>query len=193
VSDRVPIEVTVNGAPRSVEVAVTETLLDALRWDLDLTGSKECCAEGECGACTVLVGDRSVNSCLVLAVEADGMEITTIEGLAGDGGRLSRLQEAFLDAGAVQCGFCIPGMVVSAQALLAENPHPSPAEVREGLAGNLCRCGGYQRIVDAVLHAAEPQPLADAGNGSFTHVFGARTQVKLPLPEGTATPSEASA
>lgn len=173
-SDRVPIEVTVNGAPRSVEVAVTETLLDALRWDLDLTGSKECCAEGECGACTVLVGDRSVNSCLVLAVEADGMEITTIEGLAGDGGRLSRLQESFLDAGAVQCGFCIPGMVVSAQALLAENAHPSPAEVREGLAGNLCRCGGYQRIVDAVLRTARVESL-DAG-------------VRAP-----ATPSEASA
>jgi carbon-monoxide dehydrogenase small subunit len=174
VSDRLPVRLTVNGSEREIEVAVTETLLDALRWDLDLTGSKECCAEGECGACTVLVGDRSVNSCLVLAVEADGMEITTIEGLAGDGGRLSRLQEAFLDAGAVQCGFCIPGMVVSAQALLAENPHPSPAEVREGLAGNLCRCGGYQRIVDAVLRAARVESL-DAG-------------VRAP-----ATPSEASA
>ena len=160
-SDRLPVQVTVNGVPRTVEVAVTETLLDALRRDLDLTGSKECCAEGECGACTVLVGDRSVNSCLVLAVEADGMAITTIEGLgsgAEDGGRLSRLQEAFLDAGAVQCGFCIPGMVVSAQALLAENPHPTEAEVREGLAGNLCRCAGYQRIVDAVLLAAGTEP-----------------------------------
>ena len=155
-SDRVPVDVTVNGVPRTVEVAVTETLLDALRWDLDLPGSKECCAEGECGACTVLIGDRSVNSCLVLAVEADGMEITTIEGL-GNGGRLNRLQEAFLDTGAVQCGFCIPGMVVSAQALLAENPHPTPADVREGLAGNLCRCAGYQRIVDAVLRAADAE------------------------------------
>jgi carbon-monoxide dehydrogenase small subunit len=157
VSDRLPVRVTVNGVPRKIEVSTAETLLDALRWDLDLTGSKECCAEGECGACTVLVGDRSVNACLVLAVEADGMELTTIEGLQ-DGGRLSRLQDAFLDAGAVQCGFCIPGMVVSAQALLKENPNPSPAEVREGLAGNLCRCAGYQRIVDAVLRAAGDAP-----------------------------------
>src|SRR3954453_13502094 len=153
-SDRVAVEVTVNGVDRSVEVSSSETLLDALRWDLDLTGSKECCAEGECGACTVLIDGRSVNSCLVLAVEADGMDITTIEGL-DSGGRLSRLQDAFLEKAAVQCGFCIPGMVMSAQALLAQNPHPSEVEVREGLAGNLCRCAGYQRIVDAVLLAAE--------------------------------------
>jgi aerobic carbon-monoxide dehydrogenase small subunit len=148
------VEVTVNGGPRSVEVSSTETLLDALRWDLDLTGSKECCAEGECGACTVLIDGRAVNSCLVLAVEADGMDITTIEGLESRDG-LSRLQDAFLEKGAVQCGFCIPGMVMSAQALLQENPHPTEVEVREGLAGNLCRCAGYQRIVDAVLLAAE--------------------------------------
>jgi carbon-monoxide dehydrogenase small subunit len=156
-SDGFPIEVTVNGGPRAVEVSSTETLLDALRWDLDLTGSKECCAEGECGACTVLIDGRAVNSCLVLAVEADGMDITTIEGLES-GGRLSRLQDAFLEKGAVQCGFCIPGMVMSAEALLAQNPHPSEVEVREGLAGNLCRCAGYQRIVDAVLLAAEGEP-----------------------------------
>jgi len=153
VSDTYPVLVTVNGADRSVEVSSTETLLDALRWDLGLTGSKECCAEGECGACTVLIGGRAVNSCLVLAVEADGLNITTIEGAESDG-RLSRLQDAFLEAGAVQCGFCIPGMVMSAQALLDDNPHPSPEEVREGLAGNLCRCAGYQRIVSAVLRAA---------------------------------------
>ena len=152
--DRYPVQLTVNGAPRTVEVDSTETLLDALRWDLDLTGSKECCAECECGACTVLVGDRAVNSCLVLAVEADGLDLTTVEGLA-DGGRLSRLQDAFLEKGAVQCGFCIPGMVVAAQALLNEHPQPTAAEVREGLAGNLCRCAGYQRIVDAVLLAAD--------------------------------------
>jgi aerobic-type carbon monoxide dehydrogenase small subunit (CoxS/CutS family) len=155
--DRYPVQLTVNGAPRTVEVSSTETLLDALRWDLDLTGSKECCAEGECGACTVLVGDRAINSCLVLAVEAEGLELTTVEGLE-DGGRLSRLQDAFLEKGAVQCGFCIPGMVVAAQALLNENPHPSEPEVREGLAGNLCRCAGYQRIVDAVLLAADGEP-----------------------------------
>jgi aerobic carbon-monoxide dehydrogenase small subunit len=156
-ANRFPIEVTVNGGPRTVDVGTTETLLDALRWDLDLTGSKECCAEGECGACTVLIDGRAVNSCLVLAVEADGMDITTIEGLES-GGRLSRLQDAFLEKGAVQCGFCIPGMVMSAQALLAQNPHPDEVEVREGLAGNLCRCAGYQRIVDAVLLAAEGEP-----------------------------------
>jgi carbon-monoxide dehydrogenase small subunit len=154
------VELTVNGAPRAVEVSSTETLLDALRWDLDLTGSKECCAEGECGACTVLIDGRAVNSCLVLAVEAGGMDLITIEGLAPGGG-LSRLQDAFLAKGAVQCGFCIPGMVMSAQALLRQNPHPSEVEVREGLAGNLCRCAGYQRIVDAVLLAAETEPTGE--------------------------------
>jgi carbon-monoxide dehydrogenase small subunit len=157
VSDRYDIHLTVNDEPRTVEVAVTETLLDALRWDLDLTGSKECCAEGECGACTVLIGGRAVNSCLVLAAEADGLDVTTVEGLEA-GGRLSRVQDAFLERGAVQCGFCIPGMVMAAQALLRENPRPSPGEVREGLAGNLCRCAGYQRIVDAVLLAADEGP-----------------------------------
>ena len=152
-----PLRLTVNGAPRSVDVPSASTLLDALRWDLELTGSKECCAEGECGACTVLVDGRAVNSCLVLAVEADGMDVTTIEGLSSGGG-LSRLQDAFLETGAIQCGFCIPGMVMSAQALLATTPRPTPEEVREGLAGNLCRCGGYQRIVDAVLLAADEGP-----------------------------------
>src|SRR3954464_2597382 len=147
-SDRVAVEVTVNGGPRTVEVSTTETLLDALRWDLDLTGSKECCAEGECGACTVLIEGRAVNSCLVLAVEADGMDVTTIEGLE-DGGRLSRLQDAFLETGPIRWCFSIRGMVVAAQAVLAENPQPSVAEIREGLAGNLCRCAGYQRIVAA--------------------------------------------
>jgi aerobic-type carbon monoxide dehydrogenase small subunit (CoxS/CutS family) len=160
-ADGFPIEVTVNGGPRTVEVSSSETLLDALRWDLDLTGSKECCAEGECGACTVLIDGQAVNSCLVLAVEADGMDITTIEGLEA-GSRLSRLQDAFLEKGAVQCGFCIPGMVMSAQALLDENPHPSEVEVREGLSGNLCRCAGYQRIVDAVLLAAEAEPAGES-------------------------------
>jgi carbon-monoxide dehydrogenase small subunit len=149
-----PVRLAVNGEPRTMEVAATQTLLDALRWELDLTGSKECCAEGECGACTVLVDGQAVNSCLVLAVEAEGLDVTTIEGLESEG-RLSGLQDAFLQTGAIQCGFCIPGMVMAAQALLNENPSPTPADVREGLAGNLCRCAGYQRIVDAVLLAAE--------------------------------------
>ena len=142
----------VNGQPRTLEVAPHHTLLRALRDELDLTGTKECCTEGECGACTVLVDGRSVDSCLVLAVELDGSEVTTIEGLAGD--ELDPLQQAFLDSGAVQCGFCIPGMLVAAKAFLAEAPAPTRAEVLEAMSGNLCRCGGYARIVDAVLAAA---------------------------------------
>lgn len=147
-------DLVVNGTRHSVEVAVHHTLLDVLRFQLDLTGSKECCAEGECGACTVIVDGRLVNSCLVLAVEVDGQEITTIEGLGAEG-RLNPVQDAFLATGAVQCGFCIPGMVMSAHYLLEHNPDPSTEEVREGLSGNLCRCAGYTRITDAVLTAAK--------------------------------------
>ncbi len=148
-----PIVLTVNGRPRAIEVAVHHTLLDVLRDDLGLTGTKECCLVGECGACTVLIDGLSVDSCLVLAVEADGTEVTTVEGLAGDG-RLHPLQQAFLDEGAAQCGFCIPGQLLAARALLDQNPHPTRAEVEEGLAGNLCRCAGYQQIIEAVLAAA---------------------------------------
>jgi len=148
-----PATLTVNGRRHALELVAHATLLDVLRDDLELTGSKECCAEGECGACTVLVDGRAVNSCLMLAVEAEGAEVTTIEGLAQDGG-LSPIQEAFLERGAVQCGFCIPGMVMAAHYLLLENPHPTLAEVREGLSGNLCRCAGYNQICDAVLAAA---------------------------------------
>lgn len=164
-TDRCRVDLTVNGAPRSFQTSTSDTLLDALRWDLDLTGTKECCAEGECGACTVLVSGQAVDACLVLAVEADGMDVTTIEGLES-GGRLTRLQDAFLQTGAVQCGFCIPGMVMSARALLEQNPHPRPDEVREGLAGNLCRCAGYQRIVDAVLLTAG-ETAGDGGTGKL--------------------------
>jgi carbon-monoxide dehydrogenase small subunit len=148
------IELTVNGHRRAIEVAVHHTLLDVLRDDLGLTGAKECCLVGECGACTVILDGRTVDSCLVLAVEADGTEITTVEGLAVDQG-LSRLQQAFLDKGAVQCGFCIPGQLLSAQALLADNPHPTVPEIQEGLAGNLCRCGCYGQITEAVRATAE--------------------------------------
>ncbi|NJD29086.1 MAG: (2Fe-2S)-binding protein [Chloroflexi bacterium] len=137
-----------------MQVAAHRTLLDVLRDDLRLTGAKECCLVGECGACTVILDGRTVDSCLVLAVEADGSEITTAEGLASNG-RLTPLQEAFLDEGAVQCGFCIPGQVVSAHALLAANPDPTLEEIQEGLAGNLCRCGCYWQISDAVLATAE--------------------------------------
>ena len=149
-----PIELTVNGRRRRLDVAAHHSLLDVLRDDLELTGTKECCLVGECGACTVRLDGRIVDSCLVLAVEVDGSDVTTIEGLTPEG-RLGALQEAFLDRGAVQCGFCIPGQVVAADDLLRRIPHPTPAEVQEGLAGNLCRCGCYGQITDAVLAAAE--------------------------------------
>jgi carbon-monoxide dehydrogenase small subunit len=149
----IAIALTVNGRARTVEVEPHHTLLDALRDDLGLTGTKECCLVGECGACTVLLDGRTVDACLVLAVEADGTTITTVEGLAVDG-RLSALQQAFLDTGAAQCGFCIPGQLVSAQALLSTTPNPSRAEVEEGIAGNLCRCAGYEQIMEAILLAA---------------------------------------
>lgn len=153
-SARLPIEMTVNGRPYALEVVVHHTLLDVLRDDLGLIGTKECCMVGECGACTVIVDGRTVNSCLMLAVEADGSEILTVEGLATEG-ELSPLQKAFLNHGAAQCGFCIPGQLVSAHALLTRNPHPTPEEVQEALAGNLCRCAGYEQITEAVLAAAE--------------------------------------
>jgi Aerobic-type carbon monoxide dehydrogenase, small subunit CoxS/CutS homologs len=148
------INIVVNGRGRALEVAVHHTLLDVLRDDLELTGTKECCLVGECGACTVVVDGRIVDSCLMLAVEADGAEILTVEGLAQDG-QLSPLQQAFLDKGAVQCGFCTPGQLMAAQALLDGNADPSVAEIQEGLAGNLCRCGCYFQITEAVLSAAE--------------------------------------
>jgi carbon-monoxide dehydrogenase small subunit len=150
------IDLTVNGRTRSIDVAPHHTLLEVLRQDLGLTGTKECCLVGECGACTVLVDDVSVDSCLMFAVEADGAIVTTVEGLA-TGDRLHPLQEAFLQTGAAQCGFCIPGQLVAAQALLALNPHPTRVEVEEGLAGNLCRCAGYGQIIEAVLAAAEAE------------------------------------
>jgi carbon-monoxide dehydrogenase small subunit len=151
------IHVTVNGSERDVETASNTTVLDFLREGLRLTGTKECCDLGECGACTVLVGGRAVNACLVLAGESDGTEITTIEGLAAEG-KLSTLQDAFLAAGAVQCGFCIPGQVMAAQHLLERIPHPTIEEVREGLSGNLCRCGGYLQICEAVVAAGQSHP-----------------------------------
>ena len=152
-SGRIPIELTVNGRRRSVDVLAHHTLLEVLREDLALTGAKECCLVGECGACTVIVNGRSVDSCLMLGVEAEGSEVTTVEGLALDG-HLSPVQQAFLDSGAAQCGFCIPGQVVSAHALLADVPNPTRAQVEEGLAGNLCRCAGYEQIIEAVQAAA---------------------------------------
>ena len=147
---------TVNAHDHPVSAPAHQTLLDALRDSLRLTGTKECCAEGECGACTVLVDGEAVCSCLVMAAEMPGHEITTIEGLAS-GGRLDPLQAAFVESGAVQCGFCIPGMIMSARALLDLNPRPTREEVQDALSGNLCRCGGYSRIVDAVLTSSEAE------------------------------------
>jgi aerobic-type carbon monoxide dehydrogenase small subunit (CoxS/CutS family) len=152
--ESMPIDIVVNGRRRRADVAPHHTLLDVLRDDLELTGTKECCLVGECGACTVLVDGRPVDSCLVLAVEVDGAQILTVEGLATDGG-LSPLQTAFLDKGAVQCGFCIPGQLLAAHALLAEVAHPTRAEIEEGIAGNLCRCGCYEQIFEAIEAAAD--------------------------------------
>ena len=153
-NDRFPIDLQVNGQRYQVDVPVYRTLLDFLRDDLGLTGTKECCVVGECGACTVIVNGRTVNSCLMLAVEADGADIVTVEGLAV-GGKTGPLQRAFLDHGSAQCGFCIPGQLMSAHGLLLENPHPTADDVHEALAGNLCRCAGYEQITEAVLAAAE--------------------------------------
>jgi carbon-monoxide dehydrogenase small subunit len=148
------ITVTVNGSRESVDVPSNMTLLQMLREKLALTGTKNGCEAGECGACTVLMDGEPVNSCLMLAVEADGREVTTVEGLA-DGDRLSALQEAFVAHNAIQCGFCTPGMLISAHALLARNPRPTEDAIKEALAGNLCRCTGYLRIIRAVQAAAE--------------------------------------
>jgi len=154
-SDPVHITFTVNGDRRELDVAPHHTLLDMVRDDIHLTGTKECCVVGECGACTVMVDGRPVNSCLMLGVEVDGSEILTVEGLADSDGRLSALQEAFLTTGAAQCGFCIPGSLVSAHALLTDHPLPTLGQIQEALAGNLCRCAGYEQMAEAVLMAAE--------------------------------------
>ncbi len=152
-----PITLTVNGRQLSLDVHSHHTLLEVLRDQVGLTGTKECCSEGECGACTMLLNGRGVTACLVLAAEADDAEVVTIEGVAS-GGRLDPLQQAFVDSGAVQCGFCIPGMIMAARYLLMSNPRPTVQEIKEGLAGNLCRCGSYSRIIEAVRSAAGAEP-----------------------------------
>ena len=153
-SDAMDITLSVNGEERALRVPPWRTLLDALRGDLALTGSKNACNQGVCGACTVLIDSMPVNACLTLAVNVTGRDITSIEGL-GEGGELSVMQQAFVDSGAIQCGFCMSGMIVSATALLAGNPSPSRAEIRSALSGNLCRCSGYVRVIPAVQLAAE--------------------------------------
>jgi carbon-monoxide dehydrogenase small subunit len=145
--------VTVNGAKEYVDVSSNMTLLRMLREKLGLTGTKNGCSAGECGACTVLMNGEPVNSCMVLAVETDGSDIVTVEGLAQHG-QLDPLQQAFIEDSSVQCGFCTPGMLMSSRALLNRNPDPSEKEIRESLAGNFCRCTGYTRIVQAVQKAA---------------------------------------
>lgn len=148
------ITLTVNGSPEVVTVPSHMTLLEMIREELALTGTKNGCASGECGACTVMLNGEPVNSCMVLAVEADGASVTTVEGLAHDH-QLDPLQEAFAESGAVQCGFCTPGMLISSKALLLRTPDPSDDEIREALVGNLCRCTGYVRIVDGVKQAVK--------------------------------------
>ena len=148
------IKLTVNENSYELSIQPWETLLKVIRDDLGLTGTKEGCGIGECGACTVIMDGKAVNSCLMMAVEADGKKITTIEGLA-EGDRLHPVQQAFIDNGGMQCGFCTPGMVLSAVALLKDNPSPSEAEIRKGIAGNLCRCTGYTKIIESVKVAAK--------------------------------------
>ncbi len=147
------IELVVNGDRYAVTVEPWRSLAEVLRQDLGLTGTKIGCNHGDCGACTVILDGRTVCSCLTLAVEAEGLPITTIEGVAPSGQALHPIQEAFVERGAVQCGFCTPGMILNAKQLLDETPQPSDEEIRRGLSGNLCRCTGYAKIVDAIRHA----------------------------------------
>jgi carbon-monoxide dehydrogenase small subunit len=147
------IHFTINGESRTVQVPPMKRLLDVIRDDLHLTGTKEGCGEGECGSCSVRMNGELVNSCLVPVLQAEGAEIQTVEGLAHDGA-LHRVQQAFLQCGGAQCGICTPGMLMAAVQLIDRNPHPSLAEIREGLAGNLCRCTGFMRIFESVLAAA---------------------------------------
>lgn len=148
------VSIKVNGSEFTKVVKANTLLVNFLREELDMIGTKRGCEMGDCGCCTVMLDGKPVNSCLVLAVEVDGREVTTIEGIA-DGGELDIVQEKFIEHAAYQCGFCTPGMIISSRALLNENPNPTELEVREAIAGNLCRCTGYVHIVDAVLDAAK--------------------------------------
>jgi len=145
-----PLTITVNEEVYELEVPANRTLLDVIREECGLTGTKQGCGNGECGACTVLLDGEPVNACLVLALQANGKRVVTVEGLS-EGEKLHPIQEVFIAHGAIQCGFCTPGMVLSTKALLDKNPHPQELEIREALTGNLCRCTGYQKIVEAIL------------------------------------------
>ncbi len=147
------IRMRVNGKDYTVDVPAQRLLIDCLRYDLGLTGTKEGCSVGVCGACTVLMDGQLISSCLTLAVSADGKEITTVEGLAEDG-KLHPVQQAFIDYGGFQCGICTPGMVVAAKALLDENPHPTDDDIKDWMMGNLCRCTGYYKIIESIRGAA---------------------------------------
>ena len=151
--NKLKIKLTINGKEREVETTPSTRLLDLLRDDVHLTGTKEGCGKGECGACTVIMNGELVTSCLVLALQADGAVITTIEGI-GNGENLDPIQEAFIETGAVQCGFCTPGMILAAKRLLEENSNPDEEEIKQGISGNLCRCTGYQKIIDAIKLSA---------------------------------------
>jgi carbon-monoxide dehydrogenase small subunit len=148
------LKMVLNGEPTEIAIKPSAILLDVLRDQLGLTGAKEACGEGECGACTVLLDGKAVNSCLIPAMKAMNKEVLTIEGLAKDD-KLHPIQQAFIEHGAVQCGFCTPGMILAARALLDQNPNPTEKEVKIGLSGNLCRCTGYVKIVEAVMAAAK--------------------------------------
>ena len=162
--NKLTIELIINGKKRKVETTPSTRLLDLIRDDLHLTGTKEGCGKGECGACTVIMNGELVASCLILAPQADGAVITTIEGV-GDGENLDPVQEAFIETGAVQCGFCTPGMILAAKKLLEENPHPTEEEIKRGISGNLCRCTGYQKIIDAIKLTANRLSSRDKGRG----------------------------
>ena len=148
------ISLTINNEEYELAVAPNQTLLEVLRYELRLTGTKQGCGVGDCGTCTVIMDGKPVNSCLVLAVQANGRHILTIEGLQTDQG-LHPIQQAFVDDGAIQCGFCSPGMILTAKSLLDQNPKPNESEIRMAISGNLCRCTGYQKIVEAIQHASE--------------------------------------
>ena len=149
------ITFTLNGHEISAEAESHRMLLYVLRETFQLTGTKEGCGQGECGTCTVLVDGLNVNSCIYPAFEVEGKSVTTIEGLVGEGNKLHPIQQSFVDNGGIQCGFCTPGMIMSAKALLDENPNPTEEEIRKAIAGNLCRCTGYVQIVDAITKAAK--------------------------------------
>ena len=150
---KIEIQFVVNGVHRHINTAPHHTLLKILRDEFELTGTKDGCSQGDCGACVVVIDKQAVNSCLVLAPQADGKEVITVEGLAPDG-ELSHLQKAFAEKWGLQCGFCTPGMLMSSYALLLRNPEPEPDEINRAIAGNLCRCTGYEPIIDSVQHAS---------------------------------------